>query len=148
MAAHHPKYPHVLSTTKVSLKTFYSISHLIRGAVWPCFREFEFCGHSLTFCSLGTYSADDKLMFFFFLFFLEEIWHFVQYVSYGDSLHEMSSSCFLGKRRKYWVQEFLTSVQNVQGNNIQLILVILTFLISNNHLCQSENLVTWKSNNR
>ena len=42
-------------------------------------------------------SADDKLMIFFFLFFPENIWHFMQIVSNGDNLYEMLNPVFWEK---------------------------------------------------
>ena len=50
---------------------------------------------SLTFIILWANSADDKLMMFFFLFFPDKrILHFMQIVSNGDNLHEMSNPVF------------------------------------------------------
>ena len=47
-----------------------------------------------TFTSLWANSADDKWM----LYFLENrIWHFMQIVSNGDNLHEMSNPDFWKK---------------------------------------------------
>ena len=51
---------------------------------------------SLTLNILGKFSADDILIFF--LFFLENrILYFMQIVSRGDNLHEMSNPVFLEK---------------------------------------------------
>ena len=36
-------------------------------------------------------SADDKLMAFFLFFLESRIWHFMQIVSLGDNLHEVSN---------------------------------------------------------
>ena len=44
----------------------------------------------LTFTTLWAFSADDKLMIFFLFFPENRIWHFMQIVSLGDNLHEMS----------------------------------------------------------
>ena len=43
----------------------------------------------LTFTSLCANLADNKLMIFFLFFQVSRIWHFMQIVSIGDSLHEM-----------------------------------------------------------
>ena len=51
---------------------------------------------ALTFTTLWAFSADDRLIFF--LFFPENrIWHFMQIVSLGDNLHEMSYPVFWEK---------------------------------------------------
>ena len=42
-------------------------------------------------------SADDKLMKFFLFFLENRIWHFVQIVSLGDNLHEVSDPVFTEK---------------------------------------------------
>ena len=49
-----------------------------------------------------SHPEDDKFKFMtFFLFFLENrLWHFMQIVSLGDSLHEISKSFFPGKNKK------------------------------------------------
>ena len=53
----------------------------------------------LTVTTLKANSADNKLTFF--LFFPEnKLWHFMQIVSWGDNLHEMSKAYFLGKKKK------------------------------------------------
>ena len=53
----------------------------------------------LTLTVLWAYSADDKLIFF--LFFPENrICYFIQIVSTGDNLHEMSNFIFYQKIRK------------------------------------------------
>ena len=44
-------------------------------------------------------SADDKMMILFFLFLQENrIWYFMQNVSNGDNLHEMSNPVFWENR--------------------------------------------------
>ena len=39
-------------------------------------------------------SADDKLMIFFLFFWENRIWHFMQIVSSGDNLEEVSNPIF------------------------------------------------------
>ena len=39
-------------------------------------------------------SADDKLMIIFLFFLENRIWHFMQIVSLGDNLHEVSDPIF------------------------------------------------------
>ena len=56
----------------------------------------------LTFTTLWAFSADDKLMIFFLFFPENRIWHFMQIVSLGDNLHEMSNSVFWEKYEKYF----------------------------------------------
>ena len=52
--------------------------------------------YPLTITVLWGNSADNRLIFF--LFFLEnKIWHFMQIVSLGDNLHEVSDLIFLEK---------------------------------------------------
>ena len=51
----------------------------------------------LTFTTLWAFSADDKLMIFFLFFPENWIWHFMQIVSLGDNLHEMSNPVFWEK---------------------------------------------------
>ena len=46
---------------------------------------------------LGANLADDKLMIFFLLFQKYGIWHFMQIVSLGDNLHEVSDPIFWEK---------------------------------------------------
>ena len=53
----------------------------------------------LHFTTHWTNSADDKLVIFFFIFSQKTIWHFMQIVSIGDNLHEMSNSLFSGKNK-------------------------------------------------
>ena len=53
--------------------------------------------HGLTFTTLWAFSADDKLMIFFLFFPENWIWHFMQIVSFGDNLHEMSNPVFWEK---------------------------------------------------
>ena len=53
----------------------------------------------LTFTIHWANSADDNLIFF--LFFLENwIWHFMQIVSSGDNLHEMSNPSSRKRKKK------------------------------------------------
>ena len=51
----------------------------------------------LTFTTLWAFSADDKMMLFFLFFPENRIWHFMQIVSLGDNLHEMSNPVFWEK---------------------------------------------------
>ena len=51
----------------------------------------------LTFTNLWAFSADDKLMIFFLFFPVNRIQHFMQIVSWGDNLHEMSNPVFWEK---------------------------------------------------
>ena len=55
---------------------------------------------ALTFTTLYANSADDKLMIFFLISPGNRIWHFIQIVSIGDNLHEMSNPVFLDKNKK------------------------------------------------
>ena len=48
----------------------------------------------LTFTTLWAFLADGKLMIFFLFFLENRIWHFMQIVSSGDNLHEMSNPVF------------------------------------------------------
>ena len=49
---------------------------------------------------LSKISKRQHFEMFFFLFSLENgIWHFMQTVSQGDSLHEMSNPVFWGKQK-------------------------------------------------
>ena len=55
----------------------------------------------LAITTLWADSADDKLMIF--LFFPEnKFWHFLQIVSWGNNLHEISKPIFLEKWEKYF----------------------------------------------
>ena len=50
---------------------------------------------------MGRLSRRQTYDIFFFLFFLENrIWHFMQIVSLGDNLHEMSNPFFPRKNKK------------------------------------------------
>ena len=51
----------------------------------------------LTFTTLWAFSADDKMMLFFLFFPENRIWHYMQIVSLGDNLHEMSNPVFWEK---------------------------------------------------
>ena len=53
--------------------------------------------YNLTFTTLWAFSADDKMMLFFLFFPENRIWHFMQIVSLGDNLHEMSNPVFWEK---------------------------------------------------
>ena len=56
----------------------------------------------LAFTTLWAFSADGQLMIFFLFFPENRIWHFMQIVSWGDNLHEMSNPVFWGKKDKYF----------------------------------------------
>ena len=56
----------------------------------------------LTFIALLAYSADNKLMIFFLIFSGNRIWHFMQIVSNGDNLHEMSNPVSWENWEKYF----------------------------------------------
>ena len=51
-------------------------------------------GEILTLTTLWTVSADGKSMIFFLIFLENRIWHFMQIVSSGDNLHDMSNPIF------------------------------------------------------
>ena len=51
----------------------------------------------LTFTTLWAFLADGKLMIFFLFFLENRIWHFMQIVSSGDNLHEISNPVFWEK---------------------------------------------------
>ena len=46
--------------------------------------------------------ADDKLVIFFLFSPENRIWHFMQIVSIGDNLHELSNPVFWEKKEKYF----------------------------------------------
>ena len=46
--------------------------------------------------------TDNKLMIFFLFFPENRIWHFMQIVSIGDNLHEMSNPDFKENWEKYF----------------------------------------------
>ena len=54
----------------------------------------------LTFTTPWANSADNKSMIFFLFFSANRIWHFMQIVSNGDNLHEMSKPVCLEKIEK------------------------------------------------
>ena len=56
----------------------------------------------LTFTTFLAISADDKLRIFFLFLPENRIWHFMQIVSIGDNLHEMSKPVFLENWKKYF----------------------------------------------
>ena len=59
--------------------------------------------HALTFTTLWANTADDTLIKVFLFFFPENrFWHFMQIVSHGDSLHEMSKPVFWEKWGNYF----------------------------------------------
>ena len=47
-----------------------------------------------TFTTILANSVDDKLMMFFLFFPENRIWYFMQIISMGDNLHEMSKTVF------------------------------------------------------
>ena len=51
----------------------------------------------LTYTTLWAFLADGKLMIFFLFFLENRIWHFMQIVSSGDNLHEISNPVFWEK---------------------------------------------------
>ena len=50
---------------------------------------------SLSFTSLWANSSDDQLVIFNLFFPENRIWYFMQIVSSGDNLHEISNPAFL-----------------------------------------------------
>ena len=85
---------------------------------------FVFCYFSiLTFTTLWANSADDKLMILFFLFYPENgIWHFMQIVSTGDNLYEMSNLVFCEKEENYFnllPADFYLGCKALMNNNEQ-----------------------------
>ena len=70
----NPDYPHI---------------HVVRSA--NSLLTYTVHRNLLTLSMLWSDSADDKLMIFFLFFLGNRIWHFMQIVSLGDSLHEMSN---------------------------------------------------------
>ena len=56
---------------------------------------------SLTFTTLWDNSTDNTLRIVFLFFLENRIWHFMQIVSTGDNLHEMSN-LFYWKNKKYF----------------------------------------------
>ena len=54
----------------------------------------------LTITTLWANSADDKLMIFFLFFPENRLWHFMQIISIGDCLHEMSKLVFSEKKQQ------------------------------------------------
>ena len=57
--------------------------------------------------SIWTNSADDKLMIIFLFFPENRIWHFMQIVSIGDNLHEMSKPVFRENKKNFSVCRLL-----------------------------------------
>ena len=56
----------------------------------------------LTFTTLMANSADSKFVIFFLFFQENRTWHFMQIISNGDNLHEMSNPVFSEKYEKYF----------------------------------------------
>ena len=77
---------------------------------------------SLTFTTLRANSTDNNLMIFFF-FSENKVRHFMQTVSLGDSLHEMSILVFWIKSDKYFkllsVDFFSLTVQLTSNEVLQ-----------------------------
>ena len=57
---------------------------------------------SSTFTTVWAHSADDKWMILFLFFPENRIWRFMQIVSTGNNLHEMSKSVCWEKEEKYF----------------------------------------------
>ena len=58
-----------------------------------------------------------KLMMFFLVIIENRIWHFIQIVFNGDSLHEMSIPVFWGKKTsKFCLVNFLPSMLSIRTN--------------------------------
>ena len=57
---------------------------------------------ALTCTTQWVNSADGKLMMFFLFFLENRIWHFVQIVSLGDNLHEVSNPISRKNKKKYF----------------------------------------------
>ena len=66
--------------------------------------------YSLTLCILGKIFSRRHFEIFFFVFPRKKIWHFMQTVSNGDSLHEMSKPVY-GKNKENIVR--LSSAESV-----------------------------------
>ena len=69
---------------------------------------------TLNFTALWAYSADDKLMI---LFSENRIWHFMQIVSIGDNLHEISKPVFCKIKKsisKFRLLKLLPSMLSVK----------------------------------
>ena len=66
---------------------------------------------ALTFTTLWANLADNKLVIFFLFFPENRIWHFMQIVSIGDNLHEMSK-LFSGKKNKKNIS--MLSAENIE----------------------------------
>ena len=56
----------------------------------------------MNFTAIWAISACDTLMIFFLFFPENRIWHFMQIVSNGDNLHDMSKSVFWEQQEKYF----------------------------------------------
>ena len=69
----------------------------LERVVWSGSTLFAIPLSILTFTTLWAFSADDKMMLFFLFFPENRIWHFMQIVSLGDNLHEMSNPVFWEK---------------------------------------------------
>ena len=63
--------------------------------------KFSCITHTLTFTTLFTNSADDKLLMVFLFFPENKLWHiFMQIISLWDNLHEMSEPISAKKKNK------------------------------------------------
>ena len=67
--------------------------------------------YGLTITTLWPNSAGNTLMMFFLFYRENRFWHFMQIVSSGDNLHDMSD-CFLGKGRKIFQYFSMSSAEN------------------------------------
>ena len=95
---------HSIKNIKLSFSCFFQANILLESILdcyWLTgFLSCGLCSHiDLTCTTPWANSADDN--FIFFLLFQENrIWHFMQIVSIGVNLHEMSKSVFWEKIRK------------------------------------------------
>ena len=85
---------------------------------------------SLTFTTLWAFSADDKMMLFFLFFPENRIWHFMQIVSLGDNLHEMSNPVFWEKETICMKCQILFSGKNKKNISKCRLLKILPRVLS------------------
>ena len=67
---------------------------------------------SVMLCTLGKIFSRQHIEIFFLFFFENRFWYFMQTVSNGDSLHEMSNLVFFfqGKENRFW--HFMQTVSN------------------------------------
>ena len=79
------------------IQHYFRHCHTSTGSKIDFFQILEQYVKELTFTTLWAFSADDRLMIFFLFFPENRIWHFMQIVSLGDNLHEMSYPVFWEK---------------------------------------------------